>query len=235
MSDQEQFGTLFSLTLSSASIPEGSLYRDLVERLLTDGEFESGFIDMLRGSGLVLLGASLDHGIALAQEEGQNSIFCANRSDFSDGRYRDRTLKRMSYVRMATVVAVCAAAFPKNAETGNREMISFSVDDVVAIMKKAASEAVLPGPDDPVSLPEPEDIIASVIQDTPTDDRNEGAVKSIKANAQKTMEALVNMGYLIERPANADGVIDYSPHWKLTKLVQHFASKTLVARLREAA
>lgn len=235
MGDQEQTGRLLHLALGAANIGNNPVYRALVERIITDPVFEEQFSGNLRGHGLVMIGRSMEHGVALAQGDDLVSFFCSDRKDYADGRHKGLKHKRLSYVRLASLVAVCAAAFPKSAEGGERDLVSFTVDDVVALLKKAASEAALPDPDAPPSMPEPEEIIAMFIQETPTDDRNDGAVESLRANVMKAVKKLVENNYLIERPANADGVVDYTAHWRLTKLVEYFADRTLVARLRAAA
>jgi hypothetical protein len=237
MGDHEQVGRLFTLALSCANIGVDLLYQVLVERLITDPVFEEQFCGNLRGQGLVMVGRSMEHGVALAQAEDMKSLFTYTdeRREFSDGRQRGLKHKIFTYVRLASAIAVCAAAFPKNAENGERDLVTFTVEDVINLIKKAASEAKLPDEDEPSHRLEPEVILALFIQELPTDDRNSGSLDSLRASIQKTVDKFVEFNLLIERPANADGVVDYSATWRLTKLVEHFGDKALVARLREAA
>lgn len=235
MSDHEQVGRLLTLALKFAKIGKEPLYKALVERLLTDPAFEESFSENLMGHGLVMIGRSMEHGVALAQGNDQKSLFCANRADFTDGRVMSEKLRRLGYVRLSSVVAVCAAAFPKSAEGGGRDLVTFTIDDVVALIRKAASDVVVNENSVPGDMPEPAEIIASVIQDMPTDDRYTGAIDSVRANVTATIQKLVKMEYLSQRPPNADGVVDYSAQWKLVKLVEYFGDRTLVSTLRSAA
>lgn len=237
MGDHEQVGRLFTLAFSGANIGADPVYRALVERLITDPVFEEQFCGNLRGQGLVMVGRSMEHGAALAQAEDMKSLFTVSdeRREYTDGRQRGLKQKIFTYVRLASVIAVCAAAFPKSAENGERDLVTFTVEDVINLIKKAASEAELPDEDAPSYRLEPDVILAMFIQELPTDDRNSSSLESLRACVEKAIERLVEFNLLIVRPANADGVVDYSSTWRLTKLVEHFADKALVARLREAA